>query len=350
MTQIPKNKSKGCLKGCLISFLIVIGAFILLCVLAVILVPDSNSTNYKKANRFYEEENYHQALKLVDKTIKRDSMNPKYHLLKEMILSELLDTISSEKEIAIAQTLSDTDSLRQIVFKEIVDWRIQKNDTAKAEKLLQYFLKPIEDRNFKSHADSYYYVSNTMAILGKPKQASTVLVSFIDSIQKLKNDTINFKRAHYQVSEVLLTLKDTIQSITVLKKLIQEYPNTALAYKNLGDTYFTKKSNEKAIQYFKKHIALDTSDVSIYRKIGQSYLNLRKKKSAKKYLRIATEKGDIEACNKLRELTAKTRYHTRTKCCDGTTSSSTGRGTCSHHRGVCGTEYIPYKEYAIHCN
>jgi len=24
-----------------------------------------------------------------------------------------------------------------------------------------------------------------------------------------------------------------------------------------------------------------------------------------------------------------------TKCCDGTTSSSTGRGTCSHHGGVC---------------
>ena len=29
-----------------------------------------------------------------------------------------------------------------------------------------------------------------------------------------------------------------------------------------------------------------------------------------------------------------------TKCCDGTTSSSSGRGACSHHGGVCGSEAI----------
>ncbi|WP_299243777.1 tetratricopeptide repeat protein [uncultured Aquimarina sp.] len=348
--SVPKNKSKGCLKGCLIIFLIGIGSFIFLCIAAVILVPDSNSTNYKKANRLYEEGNHKKALKLVDKTIKRDSINPEYRLLKGMILSELDDTITSEKEISIAEKFSNTDSSKQIVFKKIIDWRIQKNDTAKAEKLVQYFLKPVEGIDFRNYDDSYYYVANTMALLGKPKQASSVLVSFIDSIQTFKNDTINFKRAHYQVSEILLNLKDTIQSIKVLKKLIQEYPNTALAYKNLGNTYFTTQSDVKAIQYFKKYIVLDTSDALVYKRTGQSYLRLRKKKSAKKYLRIATKKGDLEACIELRELTAKTRYYTRTKCCDGTTSSSTGRGTCSHHRGVCGTEYIPYKEYTMNCN
>ncbi len=348
--SVPKNKNKGCLKGCLISFLVVTGSFIFLCVAAAILVPDSNSTNYKKANRLYEKGNYNQALKLIDKTIKKDSINPEYHFLKGMILSELQDTITSEKEIAKAENFSNTDSIRQIVYKKIINWRIQKNDTTEAEKLLQYFLKPLDNHNFKNYTDSYYYVANIKAILGKPEQSRTVLASFIDSIQKLKNDTINFKHTHYQISKKLLTLKDTIQSIAVLKKLIQEYPNTALAHKNLGDIYFTTKSNVKAIQYFKKYIALDTSDASIYRKIGQSYLNLRKKKSAKKHLRIATKKGDSEACNELRELTAKTKYYPQSKCCDGTTSSSTGRGTCSHHGGVCGTEYIPYKEYTIHCN
>lgn len=347
MTQ-SISKNKGCLKGCLISFLLGIGSFIILCVLAVILVPDSNNTRFQKANHFYEEENYAHALKLIDKIIKRDSINPEFHLLKGMILHKLQDTITSEKAIAIAEKNSTTDSLKQIVYKKIIDWRILKNDTVKAEKLLKYFLQPITENDFNNQA--YYYVADKMVILGKPSQASIVLTSFIDSIQKLKNDTVNFKRSHYQVSQKLLTLKDTVQAIKVLKKLIREDSRAALAYKNLGIIYFNRKSNIKAIDYFKKNIALDTSDASIYRKIGQSYFKLKKKTSAKKYLRIATKKGDLEACSQLRELTAKTRYYTRTKCCDGTTSGSRGRGTCSHHGGVCGTEYIPYKEHTINCN
>lgn len=34
-----------------------------------------------------------------------------------------------------------------------------------------------------------------------------------------------------------------------------------------------------------------------------------------------------------------------TRCCDGTTSSSTGRGTCSHHGGVCQLSQPVYEEY-----
>lgn len=40
-----------------------------------------------------------------------------------------------------------------------------------------------------------------------------------------------------------------------------------------------------------------------------------------------------------------TGYHT--VCCDGSTSYSSGRGTCSHHGGVCGTapDYEKYRKY-----
>lgn len=34
-----------------------------------------------------------------------------------------------------------------------------------------------------------------------------------------------------------------------------------------------------------------------------------------------------------------------TRCCDGTTSSSTGRGTCSHHGGVCNWSEPVYEQY-----
>jgi tetratricopeptide (TPR) repeat protein len=34
-----------------------------------------------------------------------------------------------------------------------------------------------------------------------------------------------------------------------------------------------------------------------------------------------------------------------TRCCDGTTSSATGRGACSHHGGVCALSQPVYEEY-----
>lgn len=61
------------------------------------------------------------------------------------------------------------------------------------------------------------------------------------------------------------------------------------------------------------------------------------------------ELGNKNACKEYRELTARTRYYKRSRCCDGTTSSATGRGACSHHGGVCRIENVPYKEYTINC-
>jgi tetratricopeptide (TPR) repeat protein len=54
-------------------------------------------------------------------------------------------------------------------------------------------------------------------------------------------------------------------------------------------------------------------------------------------LKLAIDKGHGEA-NTLHEKINPLRKRivgTITRCCDGTSSSATGRGACSHHRGVC---------------
>lgn len=48
--------------------------------------------------------------------------------------------------------------------------------------------------------------------------------------------------------------------------------------------------------------------------------------------------------NKFNPLRKKVISYT-TRCCDGTSSSSKGRGTCSHHGGVCNWNEPIYEEY-----
>jgi len=61
----------------------------------------------------------------------------------------------------------------------------------------------------------------------------------------------------------------------------------------------------------------------------------------------AIELGNTDA-NELHEkinpIKKRVSYYV-TRCCDGTTSNSTGRGTCSHHGGVCNWNEPVYEEY-----
>lgn len=59
-------------------------------------------------------------------------------------------------------------------------------------------------------------------------------------------------------------------------------------------------------------------------------------------LKVAMQLGNQDA-EKLHDKINPIRKHIigyLTKCCDGTTSSSSSRGACSHHGGVCGSEAI----------
>ncbi|MBC5994019.1 tetratricopeptide repeat protein [Pontibacter cellulosilyticus] len=77
------------------------------------------------------------------------------------------------------------------------------------------------------------------------------------------------------------------------------------------------------------------------------YSKLGKTKEAVADLKTAIEVGHVEA-NKLHErinpLKKRVAYYV-TRCCDGTTSSATGRGACSHHGGVCDWNDPVYEEY-----
>lgn len=77
------------------------------------------------------------------------------------------------------------------------------------------------------------------------------------------------------------------------------------------------------------------------------YQKQNKKKDAISDLKVAMEKGNTDAeklYNKLNPIKKRVVGYV-TRCCDGSTSSSSGRGACSHHGGVCNWNEPIYDEY-----
>ncbi|MFS4469576.1 hypothetical protein [Maribacter sp. 2210JD10-5] len=343
------KSKKGCIKGCLITLLSILGIFFLIIIVAIF-IPESKNQIYKNAQDLYYEANFSNSMTAINDALKKDSLNSDYYLLKAKIAYELEDSLVYEQSILKSESIVENDSLKYLLAKNIIDWKLEKNDTVDANKRLIRTLQIFKKSDFQNYTASYLYLVDKMLLIGQKEKGLKYLDFFLDSIQDFKNDTLVYQDIHYKISDKFLKLKDTNRSINTLKKLTKEISSSSRAYKQLGYYYFNKSLNKQALSFFKQCIKYDTLDVKIYTTTAQCYLNLKKKSSAKKYLRIAAEKGDKEACLNLRELTAKTKYYAQSRCCDGSTSSSIGRGTCSHHGGVCGTEYIPYKEYTIRCN
>ncbi|WP_456311834.1 tetratricopeptide repeat protein [Pseudomonas shirazensis] len=62
-----------------------------------------------------------------------------------------------------------------------------------------------------------------------------------------------------------------------------------------------------------------------------------------KAMNLGDKKAD-KLYNKINPIKRRISYYV-TRCCDGSTSSSSGRGTCSHHGGVCDWSEPVYEEY-----
>jgi tetratricopeptide (TPR) repeat protein len=62
-----------------------------------------------------------------------------------------------------------------------------------------------------------------------------------------------------------------------------------------------------------------------------------------KAMKFGDKKAD-KLYNKINPVKKRIAYYV-TRCCDGSTSGSTGRGTCSHHGGVCDWSEPVYEEY-----
>lgn len=109
------------------------------------------------------------------------------------------------------------------------------------------------------------------------------------------------------------------------------------------------KKYQDAIDLLDFHMIDHPNDAGMLYQRALCYDKLGIDEEAVRDLRQAMQLGSTEA-NTLHEKINPERKRVTgyvTKCCDGSTSYSTGRGTCSHHGGVCGreAEYETYRKY-----
>ncbi len=339
-----KTKLKGCAKGCGIIIVIITTIFIISMIF--VLLPSSADTHFNKATNLYNNGNYEEAHKENKSAIEKDSLKYDYHYLNAKLFLELKDTVASKKALNKAAKMIKGDSAIFEFNKDLIDWKISKKDTFGIENKLNQLTSTFSTDNFNNFTNTFYFSADRAYELQKRELSSKLLHQLIDSVNTYNMP--NLEKTLYAVSQKFFRYKDSLNGVKTLKSIIKNNPDSKSAYKVLGNYYFNKDNN-KTIHYLTKYIEIDTTDAPIYRKIAASFLNKKHKKSALKYFRISANKGDREACLSLRELTAKTKYYSRSLCWDGTTSSSTGRGACSHHGGVRRIEYVPYKVYTEEC-
>lgn len=179
----------------------------------------------------------------------------------------------------------------------------------------------------------------------------TPLFGYLKSgLDSLSHDKDYYKTAAINIYDNLV-LSDKARAFSVLKIADKRFPNEIRLKKSLGNHYRKEGDIRQAIKQY-EFILREKSDndLETAAMLGDLCLEAKNKSKAKKYYKIAAELGDKRSCQEYRELTAVTKYKRFSRCCDGSISYSTGRGTCSHHGGVCRIEREPYKSYTVSCN
>jgi len=113
--------------------------------------------------------------------------------------------------------------------------------------------------------------------------------------------------------------------------------NSYEAYYKRASFKFNAKQYAESVEDYNYLINNDYKKDIVYYERAQCYIKQNKKQQAVEDLRQAKKLGNADADKLYEKINPERRrvaYYV-TRCCDGSTSSSTGRGTCSHHGGVC---------------
>jgi tetratricopeptide (TPR) repeat protein len=263
---------------------------------------------FRSAKSNFRSENYHQALDAINEAISLDSTKNTYFGLRIKILTELSDTLHFEQDLDHILQYSENDDEKDFHLRKLIKWESHKNKD-----------------------NAYVLIQNELSIHEE------------DSEKHL--DAIQF------VIEQYINLEDTIAALKLCKESLKKYPEEPMLFNQLAQIELRQKDYRSAIKHYRSYVDLDKTNDIVLSNLAFCYLERKSKSQAIKYYKMAADLGNIEACKQHRELTARIRYNTQSRCCDGSLSYSTGRGTCSHHGGVCTIEHTPYKEYTVpSCN
>lgn len=153
----------------------------------------------------------------------------------------------------------------------------------------------------------------TLAFNNEKNRSFQNAIKFYHCAIEFERDNNNKDEIHYKIAFLNLFLKKPLEEI----KSFNEISNVS----KYGDTVFYE--------------------------VALAYINLSDKKSAVGSLNEAMKIGSERAeklYNRINPLKKRIVSYV-TLCCDGTTTTRKGRGTCSRHGGVCDWNHPVYEEY-----
>lgn len=172
--------------------------------------------------------------------------------------------------------------------------------------------------------------------------------------EKIRNDSLIF---YIDASSQLTKIHKTDEAVKQLKKAISfaalpEDNVKIVSEKNniLRIKAFDLIKSERyklALSILDTLVIKDQNNSNLYYNRAICYNKTGKIREAVYDCRQAIKLGNSAAdklYNKINPIKRRIAYYV-TRCCDGTTSGSTGRGTCSHHGGVCDWNEPVYEEY-----
>jgi tetratricopeptide (TPR) repeat protein len=172
--------------------------------------------------------------------------------------------------------------------------------------------------------------------------------------EQIRNDSLTFYidassklAGKHKTDEALKQLENANSFVKVPtdKEKISIEKNKILTIKTLDLVKFEKY--KLALPVLNELITKDGSNSNLLYNRAICYSKTGKIKEAVDDCKTAMQLGDENASklhNKINPIKQRIAYYV-TRCCDGSTSSATGRGACSHHGGVCDWSEPVYEEY-----
>jgi tetratricopeptide (TPR) repeat protein len=172
--------------------------------------------------------------------------------------------------------------------------------------------------------------------------------------EQIRNDSLTFYinassdlANQHKTDEALKKIENAVSfaKLSTDKERVSVEKNKILTIKTLD--LVTSKKYKLALPELDELISKEGSNSNLFYNRAICYSKTGKIKEAVEDCKTAIELGNENAdklYNKINPIKKRVAYYV-TRCCDGSTSSATGRGACSHHGGVCDWNDPVYEEY-----
>jgi len=185
------------------------------------------------------------------------------------------------------------------------------------------------------------------------EQARQQQIKFVaDSLVKdnLRKDSLKYflQKVNIEDAQKSFALLRSVEKYSLSQKELDSAKKLRKAVsRRFAKSLLQKGKSREALDIYNSLLAQYSGDADLLYDRASYYLKIGKMKLAVHDLSSSMEAGNNLAgkmYNKVNPIKRKVAYYV-TRCCDGTTSSATGRGACSWHGGVCNWNDPVYEEY-----